>query len=63
MLPIEPDYIRARLAEQAWAEPIVELGAGWDLEFHQYPIPRARKYALLRTGRAPARRNSARLRG
>ena len=38
MLPIEPHYIGARLEEQKWAEPILELGAGWDLEFHRAPF-------------------------
>jgi SAM-dependent methyltransferase len=40
MLAIEPHYIGARLEQQTWAEPILELGAGWDLEFHREPFRR-----------------------
>lgn len=38
MLSIEPSYTRARLEEHRWAEPVLELGAGWDLEFHREPF-------------------------
>jgi SAM-dependent methyltransferase len=38
MLSIEPSYTRARLEEHHWAEPVLELGAGWDLEFHRTPF-------------------------
>jgi SAM-dependent methyltransferase len=38
MLSFEPSYTGARLDEYDWAEPVLELGAGWDLEFHRTPF-------------------------
>jgi hypothetical protein len=38
LLSIEPSYTRARLDEHHWAEPVLELGAGWDVEYHRTPF-------------------------
>lgn len=38
MMPIEVAYLRARIEDLGIREPILEVGAGWDLEFHRKPF-------------------------
>ena len=38
MLPIDLPYLRARLEELPCPEPVLEIGAGWDHEFHRGPL-------------------------
>jgi SAM-dependent methyltransferase len=41
MIQSEVTYIRHRLPELRVEEPVLELGAGWDLEFHRRPFREA----------------------
>jgi hypothetical protein len=38
MGPAEVKYLAARLGEIRPEEPVLELGAGWDAEFHRTPF-------------------------
>lgn len=41
MQPAELSYLEARLRELRCKEPILEIGAGWNLEFHRAPFRKA----------------------
>jgi SAM-dependent methyltransferase len=41
MQPLEPRYLKKRLESLQFPGPIVELGVGWDLEFHRQPFREA----------------------
>lgn len=41
MRPVELSFLEARLREHRCEEPILEIGAGWDVEFHRMPFREA----------------------